>query len=180
MLNVVNSVIRQQGCLRLLHKGIHSFLESPGDWSYVVVNDPARPDYSDVRRWKWLGVVPSINLTACIKLYHDQSTSKNIIALLYTVSTAAQETKVSIVGFVGTCHISEVALEPTAAEKIPHLWSCSWGVIANCVMIVIFHYVNCNMYTMRQWNKSSRVGCSEYTAKLRNSYFSDWPEWVDE
>ena len=43
------------------------------------------------------------------------------MALLYTVSTAAQETKVSIVGFVGTCHISEVALEPTAAEKIPHL-----------------------------------------------------------
>ena len=36
MLSVVNSVIRQQGCnsLRYLHKGIHSFLESPGDWSY--------------------------------------------------------------------------------------------------------------------------------------------------
>jgi len=36
MLNVVNSVIQQQGCnsLRLLHKGIHNFLESPGDWSY--------------------------------------------------------------------------------------------------------------------------------------------------
>ena len=86
-----------------------------------MVNDPARPDYSDVRRWKWLGVVPSINLTACIKLYHDQSTSKNIIALLYTVSTAAQETEVSTVGLVGCCHINGVALEPTAAENIMNL-----------------------------------------------------------
>ena len=89
----------------------------------LLVNDPACPDYGDVRRWKCaiyrLGVVPSTNQIH--KLYHDQSTSKNIIALLYTVSTAAQETKVSTVGFIGTFFISEVALEPTAAEKIPHL-----------------------------------------------------------
>jgi len=32
-------------------------------------------------------------------------------------------------------------------------------------MIVIFHYVNCNMYTMRQWNKSS---CSQF-ARIRHA-----------
>jgi len=53
MLNVVNSVIRQQGCnsLRLLHKGIHGFLESPGDWSYWSMSLHVLTTY-DVRRWK--------------------------------------------------------------------------------------------------------------------------------
>jgi len=93
----------------------------------LLVNDPAGPDYSHARiGWKCaiyrLGVVPSTNLTAYIKNYTMiKVLLKNIIALLYTVSTAAQETKVSTVGFVGTCHINGVALEPTAAEKIPSL-----------------------------------------------------------
>ena len=47
----------------------------------LLVNDPACPDYSDVRRWKCAiyrhGVVPSNNLAAYINLlYHDESTSK--------------------------------------------------------------------------------------------------------
>ena len=41
--------------------------------------------------------------------------------IVHFVSTAAWETKLSAVGLVGTCHISGIALEPTAAEKIPHL-----------------------------------------------------------
>ena len=90
----------------------------------LLVNDPACPDYSDIRRWKCaiyrLGVVPSTNQTAYIN-YTMIKVLLKISALLYTMSTAAQETNVSTVGFIRTCHISGVALEPTAAEKIPHL-----------------------------------------------------------
>jgi len=45
------------------------FLEIPRRL-VLLVNDPACPDYSDVRRWKCaiyrLGVVPSTNLTAYV------------------------------------------------------------------------------------------------------------------
>jgi len=62
MLNVVNSVIRQQGfnSLSLLHKE-HTASWNPQEIGPISVNDPTYPDYSDVRRWKCaiyrLGVV---------------------------------------------------------------------------------------------------------------------------
>jgi len=63
-LNVMNSVIQLLEALTQMNT---QFLGIPRRL-VLLVNDPACPDYSDVRRWKCaiyrLRVVPSTNLTA--------------------------------------------------------------------------------------------------------------------